>query len=239
VSVTLNGNGIPHYVIHENAAWDRLEFTIAAALEVGGADAVCFGSLAQRSPEARAVIHQLLMTAPAAAWRVFDINLRQNYFSRDLIEQSFQFANVLKLNDHELPVLARLFGLSGRAREIIQAIAEKFMLKVIALTRGPAGSLLYQSGEWSDCPSIPVNVADTIGAGDAFTAALVMGLLRRMPLAEINYFADEVARFVCSHPGATPPLPQRFPERLAALDPALRNVVPEAIATQVDNIPNQ
>jgi fructokinase len=210
VSVTLNGSGIPHYVIHENVAWDRIEFTAAAARAIGGADAICFGSLAQRNPASRAVIQKLLATAPAAAWRVFDINLRQNYFSREVIEQSLRFASVLKLNDGELPILAQFFALTGSPRQQIERLALMFGLQVVALTRGPAGSLLFQEGQWSDCPSKPIEVVDTVGAGDAFTAALVMGLLCRMPLDEINFRADAVARYVCSRAGATPPLPKEL-----------------------------
>ena len=215
VTVTLSATGIPQYIIHENAAWDRLAVTPAASAAIQAADAVCFGSLAQRSEPARTSIQQLVASAPAGALRVFDINLRQQYYTPETIEHSLRLANVLKLNDGELPVLAEQFRLAGTPRNMIQALAGRFELEVVALTRGPAGSLLYQNGQWSDCPSEPVKVVDTVGAGDSFTAALVLGLLRKMPLDEINYFADEVARFVCASAGATPPLPRQFSERLA------------------------
>ena len=216
VTVTLSDEGIPQYVIHENAAWDRLEVTTIAREAIREADAVCFGSLAQRSTFSRASIQQLVAETPARTLRVFDINLRQKYYSKEIIEQSLRLANVLKLNDGELPVLAEMFGLPGSIKDQIPILAKAFELKLVALTRGPAGSLLFQNGTWSDCPSVPIKVVDTVGAGDAFTAALVMGLLRHQPLDEINFFADEVARFVCARAGATPPLPKHFSERLAA-----------------------
>jgi fructokinase len=224
VSVALSANGIPNYLIHENVAWDRLEVTLEALRAVREADAVCFGSLAQRSEVSRTTIQRLVAAAPAAALRVFDINLRQNYFSRDVIEQSLRLANVLKLNDGELPVLAQLFGLTGSTHHQMETLARVFSLRLVALTRGPAGSLLFQDGKWSDCPSIPIAIVDTIGAGDSFTAALVMGLLNQMPLAEINDLADEVARHVCSCAGATPPMPERIYARFVARNGQAKSV---------------
>jgi fructokinase len=232
VTVTLT-QGIPQYVIHEQVAWDRLAVTPAAAGAIGAADAVCFGSLAQRGELSRSSIQQLVAAAPVGTLRVFDINLRQNYFSRAVIESSLRLANVLKLNDGELPVLAEMFGLAGSTRDLIQALAAHFELDVVALTRGPAGSLLYQNSQWSDCPSLPIKVVDTVGAGDAFTAALVMGLLRKMRLDDINAFADEVARFVCTCAGATPPLPPQFSQRLAAHHAAAKNGSPAVIPVNV------
>ncbi len=221
VTVALSDKGIPNYIIHENVAWDQLEVTLSALKAVRQADAVCFGSLAQRGGISRAAIQRLVAAAPADALRVFDINLRQNYFSQEVIEQSLRLANVLKLNDAELPVLAQLFGLTGPPRQQIETLAQKFCLQLVALTRGPAGSLLFQAGQWSDCPSIPIAIVDTIGAGDSFTAALVMGLLCKMPLDEINNLADEVARFVCSSAGATPPLPNHLSQKFAGGNSAL------------------
>jgi fructokinase len=153
---------------------------------------------------------------PATALRVLDINVRQNYFSREVIERSLRLANVLKLNDDELPILAQLFGLTGSIRHQIETLTQTFGLQLVALTRGPAGSLLFQAGEWSDCPSVPTIVVDTIGAGDAYTAALVLGRLCHLPLDVINTLAHEVARHVCSCAGATPQLPKHLSARYAA-----------------------
>lgn len=218
VTVSLSGNGIPHFDIREEVAWDRLSVTESALATVREADAICFGTLVQRSEPARISVQRLVTAASPGALRVFDVNLRQNFFSRGLIGESLRLANVLKLNERELLILAELFGLSGSTRHKIEALAQRFELRLIALTRGPAGSLLFQAGQWSDCPSVPIKIIDTVGAGDAFTAALVMGLLRKMPLDEINVLADEIARYVCSCAGATPPLPEQFPKRFVAQD---------------------
>jgi fructokinase len=217
VAVAVSDDGIPNYTIHENVAWDRLALTPGALKAVRETDAICFGSLAQRAEISRATIQRLAAAAATDALRVFDINLRQDYFSRELIEQSLRLANVLKLNDGELPVLAKLFNLPGSTQQQIERLAQAFDLRLVALTRGPAGSLLFQAGRWSDCPSVPIQIADTVGAGDAFTAALVLGLLQQMDLDEINALADQVARHVCSQVGATPPLPQTLCDQFAAV----------------------
>jgi len=216
VTVAVSDQGIPNYIIHEKVAWDRLAPTPEALKAVREADAICFGSLAQRSETSRATIQRLVAAAPADSLRVFDINLRQDYFSREVIGQSLQLANVLKLNDGELPILAKLFSLTGSTQQQIERLAHKFGLRLVALTRGPAGSLLFQAGRWSDCPSVPITVVDTVGAGDAFTAALVLGLLQEMDLDEINVLADEVARHVCSNVGATPALPAAICDKFVA-----------------------
>ena len=217
--VELSGDGLAHFTIQENVAWDHIAVTTEALVAASEAHAICFGSLAQRSEPSRNTIQQLVAAAPADALRVFDINLRQQFYSRDVIEQSLQRANVLKLNDDELPTLAAMFNLTGAAEDHIERLAQMFGLRLVALTRGANGSLLYQKDNdevrWSDCPSRPVKVVDTVGAGDSFTAALVLGLLRKMDLDEINSIANEVARYVCSQPGATPALPVEFARRFS------------------------
>lgn len=232
VTVALSRDGIPRYLIHENVAWDHLAVTTPALTAVRAADAVCFGSLAQRGDISRDAIQRLVAAASATALRVLDINVRQNYFSRDVIERSLRLANVLKLNDDELPILAQLFGLTGSIRHQIETLTQAFSLQLVALTRGPAGSLLFQAGEWSDCPSVPTIVVDTIGAGDAFTAALVLGRLCHMPLDVINTLANEVARHVCSCAGATPRLPQHLCDRYGAGNGALETVSRSMAATK-------
>jgi len=225
--VELSGNGLAHFTIQENVAWDYIFATPEALATAREAHAICFGSLAQRSESSRNTIQQLVAAAPADALRVFDINLRQQFYSRGLIERSLHLANVLKLNDDELLSLAEMFSLSGSTphqveRQIegqIECLAQTFRLRVVALTRGSNGSLLYQKekneARWSDCPSRPVKVVDTVGAGDSFTAALVLGLLRKMDLDEINTLANDVARYVCSQAGATPALPVEFARRFS------------------------
>ena len=233
VSVSLSENGNPHYIIHENVAWDRLAVTAATLKAIREADAICFGSLAQRGELSRTAIQRLVAAARAETLRVFDINLRQNYFSRDVVEQSLRLANVLKLNDGELPFLASLFDLTGSIQQQIETLAQKFNLQLVALTRGPGGSLLFKSGQWSDYPSVPIKIVDTVGAGDSFTAALVMGLLHKMELDEINVLADEVARHVCSSVGATPPLPQSICDRFA--NPELQRQNPAELTAAIPN----
>jgi len=217
--VALSGDGLAHFTIQENVAWDSMAVTDEAVAVARRADAICFGSLAQRCEASRNTIQYLVAATPPDALRVFDINMRQQFYSSDVVEKSFRLANVLKLNDDELPRLADMFSLTGSTEDQIGQLAQTFSLRLVALTRGPNGSLLYQkdNGEvrWSDCPSRPIKVVDTVGAGDSFTAALVLGLLRKMDLDEINTVANEVARYVCSQPGATPALPIEFARRFS------------------------
>jgi fructokinase len=210
VAVELHDGGVPQFTIREDVAWDWIAPTDAAREAARGADAVCFGTLAQRNDTSRASIQALVSAAPAGALRIFDVNLRQHYFDRGLVEQSLRLANVLKLNATELPVLAEMFGLGAQPREQIQRVAAMFQLRLVALTRGAQGSLLYQQGRWSEQVSEPILVVDTVGAGDAFTAAVTMGLLNEVDLDEFHAVAAQVARFVCAHAGATPPLPEQL-----------------------------
>jgi len=207
VTVELAGEGVPNFTIHEHVAWDHLQLTDAALATARTADALCFGSLAQRAEPSRGTIQHLLRQSSPTVLRIFDINLRQHFYSRTVIEPSLQLANVLKLNDSELPVLATMFDLKGDPQSQVTALAHRFDLRVVALTLGPQGSLLYQGGRWSKCGIRPVRVEDTVGAGDAFTAALALGLLQQMNLDAINLAANQVASYVCSCAGATPPLP--------------------------------
>lgn len=216
VTVALTGDGVPQFTICENVAWDHLTMTPPALAAVRAADAVCFGSLAQRHVSSRAALHELLAAAPANALRIFDINLRQRFYSREVIEQSLRHANVLKLNEDELAIMAGMFALGGEARQQVQALANGFGLQYTVLTSGPKGSLIHHQGRWSEQPPQAVSVVDTVGAGDAFTAALTLGILNRMELDEAHGLAAEVARYVCGQSGATPPLPERFRRRFGA-----------------------
>lgn len=215
VSVEVMADGQPRYHIHENVAWDAIRGEAAGRRAVAAADAVCFGTLAQRSELARASILSLVVSAPAAALRVLDVNLRQHYFSERLIHESLAFAHVLKVNDAELPRLAQMFDLSGDERTQIRQLAERNELRAVACTRGGNGSLLFAEGRWSDHPGVPTTVVDTVGAGDAFTAALTLGLLAGWDLDRINDHANRVAAFVCSCAGATPELPAPFRDAFA------------------------
>jgi len=211
VSVELSADGQPRYTIHEQVGWDALAADGAALATVANAGAICFGSLAQRSSGSRESIGVLLAATPPAALRIFDINLRQSFYSREVLDNSLRLANVLKLNDAELPVLAEMFGLKGDERAQLATLAERWELRAVALTRGARGALLLAPDGFSEHPGkAPPSVRDTIGAGDAFTAVLAIGLLAQWPLDVINDRANAVAAYVCSQSGATPELPPSF-----------------------------
>jgi fructokinase len=210
VTVRLEPGGVPCFTIHEGVAWDGLLASDEALAAAARADAVCFGSLAQRCEPARGSIRRLVAATRSDALRIFDVNLRQPFYSRETLDESLRLANVLKLNDGELPVLASLYGLDGSVDEQLDALAGRFELRLVALTRGGHGSRLRGPAGASDHPGIEAAVRDTVGAGDAFTAALAMGLLLGWPLERTNARANEVAAFVCSCAGATPPLPPQL-----------------------------
>jgi fructokinase len=219
VDVRLDPAGVPEYVIHENVAWDFLPFGAGLGVLAGRADAVCYGTLAQRSAASRDAISSFTAVTRPECLRVFDINLRQAYFSRELIEQGLARSHVLKLNDAELPVVCELLGVGGSDPvEQARTLAHRYRLHLVALTRGPRGSLLVcRDGQVSDHPGSPVpTIADTVGAGDAFTAALVMGILANRDLDRMNAAANRLAAFVCTQPGATPPIPKELVAEVTA-----------------------
>jgi fructokinase len=206
-SVVLGPDGTPRFTIRDHVAWDSLALTSEALEAVQSASAISFGTLAQRTAAASSVIQQLVAAAPAASLRVFDVNLRQGFHNLEILERSLAIANVLKLSDSELAALSPILKLTGNVSQRIEQLAERFDLQLVAFTRGECGSLLYQRGDWSDRPGQKLNIVDTIGAGDAFTAALVMGLLNQFNLEDIHQIAADAATFVCSQPGATPTFP--------------------------------
>lgn len=210
VVVDVDPDGQPRFEIVEHVAWDAISATDEAMDRVRRADAICFGSLAQRSPEAGRAIRQLVAASRPVALRVFDINLRAPFYQDDVIESSLRLANVLKLNETELPVVAAKFGLHGTAEEQIETLAGRFGLDVVALTLGAAGSLLYRAGRWAREAGRTVSVIDAVGAGDSYTAALVLGLLLDLPTAALLANATDVAAFVCTEAGATPQLPAKL-----------------------------
>jgi fructokinase len=211
VTVELSPRGQPRYTIHEGVAWDRLVLEKTALAAVTAADAVVFGTLGQRCEPSRGTIQALVAAARPGALRILDMNLRQTYFSGEVVEASLRLADIVKFNDEELPVLAGMLGLRGSAREQMEELARRHALRLVCLTRGANGSALFSQGQWADDPSQPAEVKDTVGAGDAFTAALVLGVLAGKPLEAVNRRANLVARHVCSCHGATPDLPE-FPD---------------------------
>ncbi|MCP5536693.1 MAG: carbohydrate kinase [Akkermansiaceae bacterium] len=208
VLVELDETGKPDYQILEGVAWEQLEFTDGLDALARSLDAVCFGTLAQRSEVSRRTIRGFLKRMPERALKILDVNLRQPFFSRALVEESLALANVVKLSDEELPVLAGYFELTGGVNEQLAGLRERFSLKLVAYTRGADGSVLVTAGGVQETGGVAVTPVDSVGAGDSFTAALCIGLLTGMPLPEVNQFANRVAAFVCSKAGATPILPE-------------------------------
>jgi fructokinase len=207
VSVQLDNNQNPQYQIRENVAWDYIRWSPKLKVLARKADAVCFGSLAQRGVVSRATIRRFLDYTRPECLRVFDINLREPYPDPAILFASLERANVVKLNTDELEYMSNLLHLRGDTQNRLANMIQMFDLFCIALTRGAEGSLLVSDTEAVDCPGLPVHVQDTVGAGDAFTAAVIMGLLMKKPLREINTVARRIAAFVCTQMGAMVDLP--------------------------------
>jgi len=207
VTVALDAGGIPHYTIHEGVAWDFIPWTAGLGDIASRADAVCFGTLAQRSPVSGATIGSFLDATRPDCLRVLDLNLRQSYFSRDIVRGLLERATVLKLNDDEIGTVAGLLSLPGPETRVLASLLEAYPLTMIALTKGPTGSRLFGRGVDLSHPGFRVETEDTVGAGDAFTAALVTGMLRHKSWDEIGDRANRIAGYVCSRKGAWPELP--------------------------------
>ncbi len=207
VQVALDDAGKPTFTIAEDVAWDHLQWADSLSSLAASADAVVFGTLGQRATASRETIQRFLRATRPTALRIYDINIRPPFFSDRVILESLELANMLKLNDDELPIVASAAGLSGSDDAVMRHLAEKFELDAIALTRGADGSLLMRGDQVSEQPGVAVDVEDTVGAGDSFTATLAMGLLRGMNLDAVNQAASRVAAYVCSQAGATPDMP--------------------------------
>lgn len=203
VKVVLN-DGIPSYDIVEGVAWDYLTASAEAEELVKRADAVCFGTLALRSPQSKQAIETLLSFAPKDALRFFDVNLRGNYYSAELIDELLKKANVFKINDDEIEVLKKLFGFSGTVDEICRTFISRYGLKYMIFTAGDKFSAIYTPSEKSWLPTPKVKVADTVGAGDSFSGAFVYNILTGKSLAEAHKAAVDIAAFVSTKSGAWP-----------------------------------
>lgn len=208
VLVSLNEAGIPQYNIVENVAWDEIECSRATMEFVSDADVVCWGSLAQRSEKSRTSILKFIDAVPNTSLKVFDINIRQHFYSTDLIVESLQKANVLKLNEDELPLLISLLSLPTDFVEAIAELISRFSLKYVIFTQGAVGSGIYDaSGKVSSIDTPKVEVADTVGAGDSFTATFVVNMLRGESVEESHRRAVNVSAYTCTQRGAINPLP--------------------------------
>jgi len=204
VLVSLDDGGKPDYEIKQEVAWDFIPFTPGIAAVASELDAVCFGSLGQRNLVSRTTIEQCLAAAPAACLRVFDINIRQNFWTREVVLSSLQAATVLKLNDEELPLVASMLGIPGGEEAQLREIRRMYGLQLVALTKGAGGALMMTATETSFSTPPAAEVRSTVGAGDAFTAAMIMGYLAGKPLDVINRDANAVAAYICTQQGAVP-----------------------------------
>jgi fructokinase len=203
VNVRLDEAKRPTFEIAVDTAWDHTPWSDDVQTLARRADAVCFGTLGQRSPESRRTIRRFLEATAPSALRMFDVNLRQHFHDRETIERSLELASALKLNEDELPVIASLSGVRAtRTPATLMSIARRYQLRLVALTCGADGAILVAGDEASSEPAPAVEVVDTVGAGDAFTASVVCDVLRGLPLGEINRNANEVAALVCAAPGA-------------------------------------
>ena len=201
-------DGIPTYTIIEGVAWDHIPLTQSSIELMKRADAVCFGTLAQRSSESRETLRTLLSYMDKEALRFFDINIRQSYYSKELIESLLELANVFKINDEELELLRPMFGLEGTTDEVCHALIRQYDLRYLILTAGAEFSTIYSPTETSTLPTPKVKVADTVGAGDSFSGAFVYSVLTGKSLREAHQKAVEVAAFVCTQNGAWPAYPK-------------------------------
>ena len=224
VSVQVDAEGKPSYNIHEDVAWDFIPRTAELTKLARRADAVCFGTLAQRNEVSRATIQAFLQETSDDVLRIFDINLRQIFYSRDVIEKSLDLAHVFKLNEEELVIVADLLSLdAGDESTLLVNFANRYNLHMIALTKGERGSVLYSEGWISSHAGYKTEVVDTVGAGDSFAAALAVGVLRGQSLDSINHNANRVAAYVCSKPGATPELPAELRNLMRPMDMEVDN----------------
>ena len=220
VKVEVDRLGQPRFEISESVAWDFFDWTPHWQSLAQAADAVCFGSLAQRSENSRTTIRTFLRGMRPGALRIFDVNLRQGFYTAQILAESLKAASLVKLNHEELPKIMRVLELESHSfnnhgldnrdfehrgeQDAARRLLVAHDLKLVCVTRGTNGSLLVSADECSEHPGIKVKVADTVGAGDAFTAALVHGYLRGTPLAQINETANRVGAWVASQSGAMP-----------------------------------
>ena len=213
VQVSLDANGIPCYDIKEGAAWDNIPYTPALEKLAKNCTAACFGSLAQRNEVSRNTIYRFLDNMPKeeGILKIFDINLRQGFYNKNIITESIKRCNILKINDEELITVSRIFGYPGIDLENkCWLLLGKYNLKMLILTCGVNGSYVFTPGEVSFIETPKVEVADTVGAGDSFTGAFVASILKGKSVKEAHELAVKVSAFVCTQNGAMPILPDEF-----------------------------
>lgn len=215
VQVELDAAGVPQYEIKENVAWDNIPETVELHKLAKETKAFCFGSLAQRNIVSRNTINAFLNSIPAEnePLIVFDINLRQGFYTKEILEASMKACNILKINDEELVTVSRLFGYPGiDLQDKCWILLGKYNLKILILTCGINGSYVFTPGKVSFLPTPMVEVADTVGAGDSFTAAFIASILKGKSVEEAHHKAVETSAFVCTQHGAMPVLPKELTE---------------------------
>ena len=211
VQVTLAEGGIPTYDIKENVAWDNIPFDDDIAAIAANCRAVCFGSLAQRNVVSRTTIQKFLDATPEDCVKIFDINLRQQFYTKEIIQESIRRCNILKINDEELVLIGRMFGYPGLDIENkCWLILGKYNLDMLVLTCGTNGSYVFTPGNVSFQETPKVTVADTVGAGDSFTGSFVGSILGGKSVAEAHRTAVRVSAFVCTQNGAMPVVPEEL-----------------------------
>lgn len=209
VQVSLDEKGVPAYDIKENVAWDNIPFTNEIESVARNCQAVCFGSLAQRNTVSRSTIQKFIESTPSGCIRIFDINLRQNFYTSNVIHDSLEHCNILKINDEEIMLVSRMFNYdSSNIENVCRTIMEDFSLEMVILTCGTKGSYIFTKGGVSFMPTPKVNVADTVGAGDSFTGSFCAAILRGLPVAEAHKKAVEISAYVCTQNGAMPEIPE-------------------------------
>lgn len=215
VQVEIDQAGIPQYEIKENVAWDNIPYTAHLENLAGRTRAVCFGSLAQRNVVSRSTINRFLDAMPHDDDNliVFDVNLRQGFYNKEILCNSMSRCNILKINDEELVTVSRMFGYPGiDLQDKCWILLGKYNLKMLILTCGINGSYVFTPGNVSFVETPKVEVADTVGAGDSFSAAFIASILKGKTIPEAHKTAVEVSAFVCTQNGAMPKLPSRFTE---------------------------
>jgi fructokinase len=214
VKVTLDDKGVPDFVITRDVAWDYIELTSESSNLASQLDAVCFGSLAQRNSVSHNSITKFLKLLPEHALKIFDINLRQNFYNKQLINESLMISNILKINDDELLIIAKLYGWKGDAEYLCRKLLNDYELKLLAYTCGANGSYLFSKDDQSFINTPVVKVKDTVGAGDSFTAALMVSLLNGYTLSECHSLAVDISAFLCENEGAMPEYSKELRDRI-------------------------
>jgi fructokinase len=217
VKVTLDDKGVPDFVIIKDVAWDYIELTNECINLAGQLDAICFGSLAQRNDVSHHAIVKFINLVPENALKIFDINLRQNFYDKQLINESLKISNILKINDDELLIVSKLFEWEGDEEYLCRKLLDRYNLKLVAYTCGTKGSYLISKDEKSFLKTPAVKVKDTIGAGDSFTAALIVSLLNGYALCKCHALAVDISAFVCENEGAMPGYTKELRNRINSL----------------------